>query len=88
MSVYMFSKRVYSAVVTSYFFVLQTAHCYIHAAALVAEYLKRQGKIYTSTLEKSDNLDCAPAFWPDLASENTRNLTGDSLKNKIVFESG
>ena len=23
---------------------LQTAHCYIHAAALVAEYLKRQGK--------------------------------------------
>ena len=24
-------------------FFLQTAHCYIHAAALVAEYLKRQG---------------------------------------------
>lgn len=33
-------------------FFSQTAHCYIHAAALVAEYLKRQGKLLTLTLEK------------------------------------
>ena len=34
------------------FFFSQTAHCYIHAAALVAEYLKRQGMLLTLTLEK------------------------------------
>ena len=33
-------------------FFSQTAHCYIHAAALVAEYLKRQGMLLTLTLEK------------------------------------
>lgn len=34
------------------YFFFQTAHCYIHAAALVAEYLKRQGKLLTLTLKK------------------------------------
>lgn len=33
-------------------FFLQTAHCYIHAAALVAEYLKRQGNTHTITETK------------------------------------
>ena len=31
---------------------LQTAHCYIHAAALVAEYLKRQGNTHKITETK------------------------------------
>lgn len=33
-------------------FFLQTAHCYIHAAALVAEYLKRQGNTHKITETK------------------------------------
>jgi len=48
MPVYMFpcEKGLGSHILMCFTF-SQTAHCYIHAAALVAEYLKRQGKFFT-----------------------------------------
>ena len=41
---------------------LQAAHCYLHIAALVAEYLKRRGTAFTSSQPRSRYRYCNPTI--------------------------